>query len=44
MLSARVRKIAAYAVAGVVLACVFAMYKRPDMMVSIGNMIWGCFQ
>jgi hypothetical protein len=37
-------KVAAYALAGVVLAGVFALYTRPDMMVSIGNMIWACFQ
>jgi hypothetical protein len=42
--SPRARKIAAYAVAGLVLAGVFALYTRPDMMVSIGDMIWACFQ
>ena len=43
-MSARARRIAAYALAGVVLAGVFALYTRPDMMVSIGNMMWACFQ
>ena len=43
-MAAKARRIAAYAVAGVVLAGVFVMYTRPDMMVSIGNMIWACFQ
>jgi len=43
-MSPRVRKVAAYAVAGVVLAAVFALYTRPEMMVSLGDMIWACFQ
>ena len=43
-MASRVRKVAAYALAGVVLAGVFALYTRPEMMVSIGDMIWACFQ
>ncbi|HET8748021.1 MAG TPA: hypothetical protein VFM98_20660 [Ramlibacter sp.] len=43
-MASRARRIAAYAVAAVVLAGVFALYTRPDMMVSIGDMIWACFQ
>jgi len=43
-MSMRARKIIAYAVAGAVLAGVFALYTRPEMMVSIGDMIWACFQ
>ena len=44
MMASRARRITAYAVAGVVLAGVFALYTRPDMMVSLGEMIWACFQ
>ena len=40
----RTRKALAYAAAAVVLGCVFAMYLRPEMMVSIGDMIWSCFR
>ena len=40
----RARKVAAYALAGVVLAGVFALYLRPEMMVSVGDMIWACFR
>ncbi|MEJ8839116.1 hypothetical protein [Ramlibacter sp. AN1133] len=43
-MSARARRIAVYAVAGVVLAGVFTLYTRPEMMVSIGDMIWACFR
>ena len=35
---------AAWAVALAVLAGVFALYTRPDMMVTVGNMIWACLQ
>ena len=43
-MSFRVRRIAAYALAAAVLAGVFALYTRPEMMVSLGEMIWACFQ
>ena len=43
-MASKARRITAYAIAGVVLAGVFALYTRPDMMVSIGNVIWACFQ
>ena len=43
-MSPRSRKVAAYALAGLVLAGVFALYTRPEMMVGIGDMIWACFQ
>ena len=36
-------RIAAYAAAVLVLAGVFALYTRPDMMVTLGDMIWSCF-
>ncbi len=40
----RSRRIAAYAAAIAVLAGVFALYTRPDMMVSVSEMIWSCFR
>ena len=40
----RARRIAAYALAVAVLVGVFALYTRPEMMVSIGDMIWSCFR
>jgi len=43
-MSPRSRKVAAYALAALVLAGVFALYTRPEMMVSIGDMIWACFR
>jgi hypothetical protein len=43
-MATRGRKVVAYAAAGVVLAGVFATYLRPEMMISIGDMIWACFR
>jgi hypothetical protein len=43
-MSPRARKVTAYGLAGVVLAGVFALYTRPDMMVAVGDMIWACFR
>jgi hypothetical protein len=43
-MSSKAGRVAAYAVAAVVLAGVFALYTRPEMMVSLGEMIWACFQ
>jgi hypothetical protein len=40
----RARRIAAYAAAVAVLAGVFALYTRPDMMVAVSEMIWACFR
>ena len=34
----------AWAAAAAVLAGVFALYTRPDMMVAVGDMIWACFR
>lgn len=39
----RAKKLLAYAAAVVVLLAVFALYTRPQMMVSLGDMIWACF-
>jgi hypothetical protein len=34
---------ALYALAVAVLAGVFALYSRPQIMVAVGDMIWACF-
>ena len=39
----RAKKLLAYAAAVVVLLAVFALYTRPQMMVSLGDMIWASF-
>lgn len=44
MVPARVRRIAAWAAAAAVLLGVFALYTRPEMMVTLGDMIWACFR
>jgi hypothetical protein len=36
-------KAAIYALALVVLAGVFALYARPQIMVAVSDMIWSCF-
>ena len=38
------KKLAAWTAITAVLAGVFALYTRPDMMVALGDMIWACFQ
>jgi hypothetical protein len=40
----RAKTFAAWAAAAAVLAGVFALYTRPQMMVTLGDMIWACFQ
>jgi hypothetical protein len=40
----RMGKIAIYAAAVAVLAGVFALYARPQIMVAMADMIWACFQ
>ena len=40
----RARKLAGYGAALAVLLAVFALYTRPDMMVTVGDMVWACFQ
>jgi hypothetical protein len=37
-------RIALRAAACAVLAGVFALYTRPQMMVALGDMIWACFR
>jgi hypothetical protein len=39
----RTRRILAYGIALAVLAGVFALYTRPEMMVSVSELIWSCF-
>jgi hypothetical protein len=36
-------RIAAYAAAALVLAGVFALYAKPQIMVAVSDMIWACF-
>jgi hypothetical protein len=43
-MSARVKHVLAWVAAVAVLAGVFALYTRPDMMVAVGDMIWACFR
>jgi hypothetical protein len=40
----RAKKALVYAGAAAVLAGVFVLYTRPQMMVTLGDMIWACFQ
>ena len=37
------KKLAAWAAATAVLLGVFALYARPDMMVTVSEMLWACF-
>jgi hypothetical protein len=37
-------KVAVYAAAAVVLAGVFALYAKPQIMVAMSEMIWACFR
>ena len=43
-MSPRAKKLAAWTAAALVLAAVFALYTRPGMMVTVGNMVLACFQ
>ena len=40
----RTKKALAFAAATAVLVGVFTLYTRPEMMVTLGDMIWACFQ
>jgi hypothetical protein len=42
-MSVRAKKLLAYGAAVAVLLAVFALYTRPQMMVSLGDFIWACF-
>ncbi len=39
----RARTLAAYALALVALAAVFALYTRPEMLVTLSEQLWACF-
>jgi hypothetical protein len=39
----KLRRAAGFAIAGVVLAAVFAAYLRPDLAVTLANQLWNCF-
>lgn len=39
----RVRTLLAYALALAVLAGVFALYTRPQLLVTLSEQIWACF-
>jgi hypothetical protein len=43
-MSQRTRTVLGFAAAAVVLAAVFALYTRPDMMVMLAEQIWLCFR
>ena len=43
-MSTRAKHLLAWTGAIAVLAGVFALYTRPDMMVALGDMIWACFR
>ena len=43
-MTGRAKKLAGYGAAALALLAVFALYTRPDMMVTLGNMVWACFQ
>ena len=40
----RAKKLALWSAIAAVLAGVFALYTRPQMMVALGDMIWACFR
>jgi hypothetical protein len=40
----RAKRLVAWTAAAAVLAAVFALYTRPQMMVALADMIWACFQ
>jgi hypothetical protein len=37
------RKVTLWALAIVVLLAVFALYTRPDFLLTLANQVWGCF-
>jgi len=39
----RARKLLAYGIAVAVLLAVFALYTRPEMLVTLADQIWACF-
>ena len=43
-MSSRAKRLLTWIAATAVLVAVFVLYTRPDMMVSLGEMIWACFR
>ncbi|MBC7377512.1 MAG: hypothetical protein H7346_08775 [Burkholderiaceae bacterium] len=39
----RLHKLIVYAIALTVLLAVFALYTRPDFLVTLANQVWVCF-
>ena len=42
-MSLRIRKLLAYGGAVAALLAVFALYTRPEIMVTLADQIWACF-
>lgn len=42
-MSARAKRVIAYGLAIAALVAVFVLYTRPEMMVTLGNLVWACF-
>jgi len=40
----RARKLLAYAAAVAVLLGVFALYTRPELVITLSEQVWACFQ
>lgn len=40
----RPRKVLAYAAAVAVLLGVFALYTRPELMITLSEQVWACFR
>lgn len=40
----RARKVLAYAAAVAVLLGVFALYTRPELMITLSEQVWACFR
>lgn len=43
MITTAARHVLAWVVATAVLVAVFALYTRPDFLVSLADQIWACF-
>jgi hypothetical protein len=43
-MTTRARRLLAYGIAIAVLLAVFALYTRPQMLVTLADQIWACFR
>jgi hypothetical protein len=43
-MATRARKLLAYGIAIAVMLAVFALYTRPQMLVTLADQIWACFR